>query len=267
MNRIAMSGIVAAIAGSASAALLAEESFNYAAGSIVGGNGGAGWGNSWSPQNNEPYPVLAGSLSYGALVTSGNRLGGGLAWTSIGRALNTDYQGPFDNAGLVSDPWTNKFVDTGVVYSSALVRRLKNEDYELRFNRDNTSWFDNASVKVTAAGGNWNLVVNGTATSTGVSATLDETFFVVVRHAFASGEVSLWVNPVLGGALQGGVTATGTNLGFKAVGMYLGNGPNAGEIDELRIGTDYASVAPVPEPASLAGLAFAALLLRRRNRK
>ena len=65
----------------------------------------------------------------------------------------------------------------------------------------------------------------------------------------------------------------GTDLTNGINGFLLrgANGSPAGTMDELRIGTDWASVTPVPEPSTyamlaLAGAGFAGYVIRRRRR-
>ncbi|AQQ71687.1 hypothetical protein SMSP2_02064 [Limihaloglobus sulfuriphilus] len=67
--------LVVALAGSASFGSIIYESFDYEAGSLVGQNGGQGWGGSWNmPSTNGTQEVTAESLSFSSYQTSGGAL-------------------------------------------------------------------------------------------------------------------------------------------------------------------------------------------------
>lgn len=105
-----------------------------------------------------------------------------------------------------------------------------------------------------------------------------ETVFVVLRYTFDSvngDSASLFLNPTPGNPVPAAsltVTAganltLGTPAGIKS--FFVRNNsvePDALLIDELRIGTTWADVTPVPEPAvaAVAGIGLLALVGRRR---
>src|SRR5438105_8305310 len=83
--RCTFAGLVMLVASGAPAIgqVIAYEAFNYAAGGNLNGlNGGIGWGNAWSepsfgtgnPDDLVPETIQAGSLTFGSLSITGNRV-------------------------------------------------------------------------------------------------------------------------------------------------------------------------------------------------
>jgi hypothetical protein len=127
--------------------------------------------------------------------------------------------------------------------------------------------------------------------------TTDDTVFLVFRYQIVEGAtndvVQMWVNPTtnLGGpaaptpslsSLTNTTLGTGTDLAatgsdtqptirsvfFRQVSTASHVIPNAYAVDELRVGTTWAAVTPVPEPGALALLGIGAMgLLARRRRQ
>jgi hypothetical protein len=102
-----------------------------------------------------------------------------------------------------------------------------------------------------------------------------DTIFVVVEHVFNAGasddEVRLYINPPVGlpGAPDATSTSATTDLANIQGFVLRSNStlPASAIVDNLRVGTTWADVAPVPEPGSIAalGLLGAGLLARRRH--
>ncbi len=89
---------------------------------------------------------------------------------------------------------------------------------------------------------------------TGTAATLGQTFLMVLRircaGVLASNVVDVYINPgQLGGAPPAVPSATlsvaSSIFKFARVYWYPGDGANNGSLDEFRLGTTYAAVAPV----------------------
>lgn len=118
---------------------------------------------------------------------------------------------------------------------------------------------------------------------TGLALTPGQTHLLVGRiDDLGSGNdrITVWLDPAIGGAdPTGGTIINGTNAGwvannasFNVQAAFINHGLASGEsalMDELRLGTTFADVTPVPEPATLALftgiLGFAAVVARRRR--
>ncbi|GAB4167706.1 MAG: hypothetical protein Fur0032_05820 [Terrimicrobiaceae bacterium] len=278
----------------AGASLITYDGFDYAASTNLDGlNGGSGWQNGWQNQNSG-FPTLSNitvqspGLSSGSLVVSGNQTTAN-TFDSTGRRLDVSFGGAWDTAGYVSDPFLITQIDQGNVWGSFLARRNSataswDGGPAFSLHRNNTDWFkdSNTSLQVLwdSSASIWTANVNG-GTSQNLSATGlgDTALFVFKLELSTSGtnNIYLWLNPSsLGGAdlATGTADASFTGLAsadarFKAFAFYGGGSvSNATTLDEVRFGTDYASVTPIPEPGSLALVAVALLsaVLMRRSR-
>jgi len=102
---------------------------------------------------------------------------------------------------------------------------------------------------------------------------LGDTLFIVASVEIVDGlqnDVSrLWIDPTGDSApatLTDATTGTGTDIGLASIILRQSPAPFL-TLDELRIGTEWADVAPVPEPTGIAlgGIVAAGLLARRRR--
>jgi hypothetical protein len=271
------------------AQLLTYEGFNYAANqSIHSLSGGTGWSGGWDTQGSSAqYQVISSSpLTYGSLQTTGNYTNGG-GYNGTGRKLATSNNSVWHNAGRVSDPWTNQYLDQGVVWGSFLLRRDANnpnwDNLQVTFHDSNTVWASgpsNESLRIQAVGNQFTASnKNNSATNITTSA-LGETLFFVVKWELSltagQNNIYLWVNPnpsTFGGADLQTSSATWQVTGLNTEGarwksfkFYSGSATSATSLDEIRFGTSYASVTPIPEPSTYAliGLGLAALFTLRR---
>ncbi|RRJ94986.1 PEP-CTERM sorting domain-containing protein [Opitutaceae bacterium TAV4] len=257
---------------SSMASILLYDGFDYPAGSLVGRNDGEGFKTAWANSGTASSSTLNTSgSSYSD--TSGNNLltGGGKVVVSA-----TDTSGVYRTfdpitaaSGTTTTFWlsfvgstTGVWTQGGGGYSAALI--LRNGDTEL------------LAIGAFGTTDAWRVRANNASYSPapGVPSSSTEAF-VVVRidvdtTTGGNDSVYMWLNPDIGGAAPSISTAagsiTGTNLwndgafslNLLRIGTIDGGAKTAKGIalDELRLGTDFASVTPqaVPEPATLAML-------------
>lgn len=223
------------------AALIAYDGFNYTSGQPVNGSGGTGWSGAWSGNNTVSTP----GYTYSTLPVAGNRV-----TTSGG-----------DSGSFRSFSTQN---GSGTYYVSFIVQRVSGNSAGY----GGISLFEGGGERLfigqTFNQDNFGLERSGGG-SPANSTTAASTFsFLVARIDFngASSSARLYVNPTLGtepGTAQA-TTANFAAFSFDNVRIQSGGGPTFG-FDELRIGTTYADVAPVPEPATTALLIFAAITI------
>lgn len=267
------------LASPATGAVIVQESFDYAAGPLAGNNGGTGFSAAWVNKGTGAA-VTAPGLTYGSLPTSGNKA---LGATTISVART------FDSTGLTGDGATYWFsylfaapdtVSTGTSASGLSFFSDVNGPYAqaggFYLNCDVTS---STNMKLdTRIGGTIGPAVNiaGTNYHSG------DPMLIVGQITFSDqanqDSLEVWLDPPLtGSAPTGSPTVSYLNGNWGAVApantaVYWSkyNDPDR-VIDEIRLGTSFADVVPVPEPgtpglAVLAATAAAAFALRRRLR-
>lgn len=287
--RVACASVLAAglaFLQQAQASILSYSGLEDAAtGSVHAVNDGIGWSNPWDSQSTvAPYSVSDSvPLSYAGLATSpeGNYVNGGNAYTGLGRQLDTGFNGTYDTAGYISDPFSDPDIDQGVLWFSILMRPTNAiSEQEVRFVGDsNIAWGPPASGDVTLRndGSNWGIgIQDGSFTSSekSVSSTVADLLVARFEMNGSSSSVHLWVNPATLATADpdpssADAVVTGLDVAtieFRNISFYLGNGIGFGAFDEIRLGTSYASVTPigVPEPSSILLLLSAAFFLAMR---
>lgn len=281
---------LAALLPGAKAALLTYDGFDYPSGDNINGkSGGSGWNGAWNLDGGGGSQTVASSspLSYSPLVTSGNYITGS-GYRKAGRKLDNTAGGVWDTNGNISDIWTLGQIDQGTVWASFLVSRNKNveswEGFSVYVHQDFTGNAGTPSnspfhISIDHLTQNWQVQnMGGAQTSLGSTAIGESVLFVLKMELDPAGtgnNLYLWMNPsasTLGGAdLAVGTanwSATGLSTAsarFRSFAVQLGG--STGSYDEIRFGTDYASVTPIPEPGvfALAALGLGAVILRRRR--
>jgi hypothetical protein len=261
----------------AQASLIAYDAFDYTAGATLGGrNGGTGWSGA--------YGSVPTAASVSTFAPSSQ-----LSYTS-GSIAVAGGSGSVRITGNTSPGGLRPFASqTGTVYASLLFRpgsTPTNDDFisffltgatnSLNSNAQPSLQFGDLNVSddyfgVRAS----NSSADTTQNITGSFAT-GTTYFLVAEFSKVSSSnydtIKLWVNPTDTTTPLTTPSATATrDTGLASLGRFgirtvnIGSGETH-EFDELRIGTTWQSVVPIPEPATIATLLVvsSSLLLRRR---
>jgi hypothetical protein len=263
----------------AQAALLAYEGFDYAAGNVNGANGGTGWNGAWTAS---PSPVYESVVTGTPLSYSG----GSLSLSGSGTALSI--------TGGTDGILNRGFVGTGSgteIYFAFLFQSVSGSGNEFIhfYLSDDSDRFNSGGIGdffTTASDAHFGVRTNDGSTDSTAASSLSYTpgtTYLLVGRLSTDGsagatadiidQVDLWVNPT---SLTPGLASvtvnasTGLSIGqFDTFSSRMVNfsDPDQILIDELRIGTDFASVVTVPEPSTglllaLGGLGL--LALRRR---
>ena len=255
-----------------SGTILAYEPFAEVAGPLNGATGGGdfGWGGAWQEQGSSTavpgYNIVSATpLTYSGLLTSGNYLIGGFEYQDSGRLLDQDPNGPFSSylsGGLISSPGK-------AVWVSFLLRRdaSNTQTSAVYLNPSGVPWYAGSPNSIAAgyfgtssndAGGNpfWSLQYNnGTPVLTDVPIVVGQPVLMVLELTFGTtNTVNLYVNPTALGTTAptspSATISTASSVGFDAIAYYGGDGTNESSLDEIRVGTSFASVTPSVTPVS-----------------
>ncbi len=266
----------------ANAGLVAYDDVDAAAGNLDGV--ASGWNlQPWFVQNNNTASYTVGSpgLSYQNLQVAGNRAVGGGQWLSAGVGIVMPTPSQASNEWV---PWRKLDDDTRykagaegtTLWASFLARsEVSNNDYGVFFAQSHIGWNQGSEgAKVGLSGGMWTLseIGGGASTSTGVARTIGQTYLMVLRMEFineGTDLVTLYVNPTPGLSapnVLGTTIQTVKDFCLYNVAFYPGSGANNGSMDELRFGSTFADVVPIPEPATIGLLGLGCLAVMRRRR-
>jgi hypothetical protein len=273
----------------APAALLTYEGFGgYNNGQLQGLNGGQGWGSAWAVQNgNTGYPISdASPLTFGTLETSANNryLNGAFGWLRVGRTLDTGSGGVWQTAGYGVSGGGN--INSGTFWFSTLAQINTGSTVSIDFSSAGLNTFNpaNGNITIQTTGSNWQLGTVGGSFSNAGTRSNNTTYFVVARFTLngANSGVDLWVTSdptylTLGGsdlslpspnASLTGLNAASVNFRHFSI-LANDGGPSNARFDEIRFGTSFADVSPIPEPSTYALLAagLGALVWLRRRAK
>jgi hypothetical protein len=292
-------------ASAAPAQPVAYEGFNYPVGTTLNGHvTGTGWTGTWQTSsvyvnNGQDNAVTAGSMTYGSLSTSGNRLG------TIGNDVraflqfNTSAGSPAALAGLVNGngeigvPGTAVWIGFRGALTAGNNTNTGNGGFHL-FDGigDLTSFPDGdkghheilfmGDRNNPTTGLSWCLeMTTGGTGSTDSSVVVSAVpRFLVYKIDFLggrTGRVSLFIDPVPGASeaslvpeFVANVTSSATvqsvfQFNYLEVGTANSNGVSPFQermdLDEFRLGGSYAAISPVPEPTSLLLSSVSGILL------
>jgi hypothetical protein len=235
--------LFAAAPSFASAALTAYDEFNYAPiGSDLNakdGGGSYGFTSPWSGQTS--YNIGSGNLA--SPFAPAPQLGNSITAVAFG-----------DNRGIDRLLSTPLGAEGTSAYISVLIRPqgiLHQGAYDGWFAlalRGSTDVFFGMSYPGSTIG----LEVGFEKSLTSVDAVIGQAFFGVIRIDFTEGvdPVYLYLNPQPGAPEPATPSASLINLNVNFLNIVSLTGPGAVGYDSLRIGTTYADVTPVPEPAA-----------------
>lgn len=247
-------------AGAAMAAdgLLAYDSFDYTAGTRLDGqNGGTGWSSAWSYTSGD---AASGTIVDGLGYTDAN----GHALLTTGGAWATDPGVFFAQAQRDT---TAGFGAAGTsVWMSFLVRQsatpTEGVNYAMATVGRGYTFGSNAmlgGVVADDAGVGPFYDGGGVVAQADVAPALSTSLIVLRLDFAASGNdtMSLWHNPLLGAEPgTADVVLSAQDYDSALSGLTLVHGDNRSFVfDEVRIGSSFASVTPVPEPAGWALMA------------
>jgi hypothetical protein len=264
----AVFGFLAGAILHATGATMVYENFAYAVGATVSGqNGGTGFAGAWMEAGTPAADldtVQGGSLTFGALQTSGESV------QSLAPSSRTsDYQR--DIADIPGTTGTSLWLSFLIRRDTAAIPGSDNAFGLLIYPSEGAGIFvgDPAINNFYFLGDRG----DGEFASTSVPVTPFVTAFLVLRIDFLAGAdtIRLFVNPAPGGPAPTVASATKTDRDLATIdriGVFSvdSNGDPRGSIDEIRIGSSFSDVAPVPEASSVGLFAIGALVLSRRKR-
>ena len=253
---------------SAIGSLVASDSFAYVSGSLNGNTGGSGFGGAWADvagDTTNPLVIDPTSLTYPGITSTGGsvKLPSNTAYSDSQRALavpqstGTYYfsalgqtisdAGMYLGVGLGGD-LANGGSNYTVYLQYSQQRKTSTFHIKHEFDGEQSSFFELAGTGV---------------------------FLIVGRLSLTAGDDTLdvWINPAFGSEPAGAanVSLTGFDLGALTHVFIDGGGTSSptanARLDELKLGTVYNDVVPLPEPTSTLGLLTgSALLLAARAR-
>lgn len=247
---------------SVNAALLASESFNYAAGSnLTGLNGGFGFGGAYTENGIATRTIAAGSLNYPSSVSyvpAGNSAQiatTGEFFAQTKRTLGSSASLADNSAGT---RYISFLLNSAVLPANYAQVGLGGSDAYVTFG------FDGSQFALEGTG----------AAKVTFGAPVANTTYLFVGKVVNNGTTSVASLNVYGPSdtvpgTEGSFQATTSSFNSVALnGFYGFQGQNATlRLDEIRIGDSYADVVAVPEPTSMAVLGLLSTgLLARRNR-
>ena len=262
-------GSIAVFAHRSDGALLAYEGFDYTPTNtqLQGRTGGTGFSGSWAlggfnASLSGNYTVQPGSLSYGPLLTDGERASSVPTQSISG--ITRSLQSPL---GTPIAP-TTRYISFLVRPEGTLGAGVFNGFFGLVLENP----IEPELYIGKPGGGNLNQFVleqrgGGGQIASGGPLVVGQTSLLVLKTQLGSGNdtATLYINPPLGGGEPpAGLVIRNADFGHvPALSLYS---TGAFSMDELRIGHTFADVTPVPEPGVISLLLASALALTRRRR-
>lgn len=253
------------LAGSSFGQVALYEEFNYTTPGFVGGNlttsSDAIGSNNWATHSNTAstgagtIDVLAGSLNYPGLATSaGNKIYLPGANATTPRDINRSF-----TASTATTQYFSLLIK--VIDNTQLSAAASNNGYFMSFGGASGATVTSLGARLglvsTNAGANFRLNISNNSGGTNtysenpVDLTFGTTYLVVVKFDRSASPTvaSLWVNPTSLGGTEPATTitnnsGTATFTSFSSICVRNSTATPKAEIDEIRVGTTWASVTP-----------------------
>jgi hypothetical protein len=227
----------------------ASEGFDYPPGiSLNALNGGSGWSSPWSTPGGLDL-TTSGGLTFGDLAVSG------------GAASSAGSQPPNQGSSVAfwfRDLSTTLGADNTTVFLSFLLRPDAGFGFYGGLNFGNVFIGRSGNQSFYGLEGPTNDISLST-----VPVVQDQTVLLVLQADFLPGNdrLSLFVDPTPGQPEPATADVLKTDLDVGSVGNLVINNYGGYTVDEIRIGSSFDAVTPVPEPRGSLVLAFAGLLM------
>lgn len=226
------------------------EGFDYATGNLNTQNGGTGWAGAWSVPtvvaNSAVISTQSITYNFGGTVIGG---GNSLLIRNGSNPLQRDVFAAPDTSG--QDYYVSFiFNNTGTTFAG-----WQAKDGNVDLTNDTIGLTNNGTVGARV----------GNSTSTGATGFSDNaTHFVVIAYTGWDGSTyrtsKVWLNPSAVGDPAASVSATYTGTAGQGssgfMGLYIRTANFANDntefmyIDDIRVGTSWSSVTPIPEPST-----------------
>jgi beta-lactamase superfamily II metal-dependent hydrolase len=234
------------LAGPASATLLVDENFDYAAGALLTATGN--WA-AHSGAGTQPIDVASPGLSYTGYPSSG-----------IGNAARVDNNGEDDHRSFSAQT-------SGTIYYGFLLKAVNpSAGYFIHLYQSSTIFA--GRVFATSSGSGMNIGISNTSTAPTYPSTvyaLNATHLIVVKFTFATGMADLFVNPPVGGDEPAPVQTSdtpATGFTLNAISLRQYSATQNYIVDGIRVGTTWTDVVgntPTPGACCLPDGSCAAL--------
>ena len=231
------------------------------------------------------FGVQTGGLSYSGIQSAGGHISTGTYLTSVAGAsgerfagrnptgLSTAQQGTGDYYFSLITQAPDAALPTGDRIMAGFTNSATSAGFYAGYEGDKIGVYGRGFGNVSS---NYFFQSLGTFTA-------DEAYLIVLKYesSNANRTVTVWLNPVISGGSVTSSMASWTGVSAMTSGSTTIDGIdiyakttttdtaqlNVASFDEFRIGTDLASVVPIPEPASLALLGLGSLLMLGRGRR
>ena len=256
MNKLFLTlSLLALTAGSSHATLIAYEGFNYPQQTgLATQSGGTGWATTWDSSswrtNSSGFGEISTGLTYSTLLTGGQA-------ARNENDFNQSFR-TFTPQAAAGTYWFSFLIQKDLVTANSFGISLYNGGSERNFMGQASS----DKFSVAGAGAN----------TSSISVTTTPSFFVA-RYNMDTSTSHFWINPSLGGippsdaSAFNGAGGTGfTAFTFDRIRLGKFNA-GSGYLDEIRIGTTFDDVAPVPEPSTWLGAGLLVGLVSWSQRK